>query len=440
MSVSLRTKIVSSFSLVFALLSFLGLLSLYNRDLLYDGMVEVETASRELKHISDLKLSLDMSVMPANDYLITGSLSEKERFIELADEVEERFKRLKEAGLYDVEIREAEKKFEVLKQKSMHVFANPPAMGNRRDTALMEEIDAIALDIIVNHLDRVYMGKREEMASRVAAASILRHRVDAILFTVASVSFIAVAAVAAYLFRSILKPLDELTRGAAIIGNGNLYHRVAIKDGVEMNLLAKEFNRMAGRLEESYSDLEKKVEERTRELNEANERLKELSITDGLTGAYNHRHFFEKLDEEFKRAGRYGKKLSIIMSDIDHFKLYNDRNGHPAGDSVLFGVAECLKECIRAQDLLARYGGEEFSIILPETGKEEACLMAERIRSRVRERVFPFESGQPGGDLTMSFGVASYPDDASTAADLVKKADNGLYRAKEAGRDRVEVA
>ena len=128
------------------------------------------------------------------------------------------------------------------------------------------------------------------------------------------------------------------------------------------------------------------------------------------------------------------------MSDIDHFKSYNDLNGHPAGDAVLAGVAECLRDGIRGQDLLARYGGEEFSIILPETGKEEACLMAERIRARVRDKVFPNESDQPGGALTMSFGVASCPEDATIAEDFVKKADAALYRAKEAGRDRVEHA
>ena len=278
------------------------------------------------------------------------------------------------------------------------------------------------------------------MSYRVEAASSLRHKVDAILFAVAAVSFLAIIGVAAYLFRSILRPIDELTRGAAIIGNGDLGHRVDIRDGIEMNLLADEFNRMAGRLGESYAELEKKIDERTKELNEANGRLKALSITDGLTGVYNHRHFAERLEEECKRSARYGKRLSLIMSDIDHFKSYNDLNGHPAGDAVLAGVAECLKDGIRGQDLLARYGGEEFSIILPETGKEEACLMAERIRARVRDKVFPNESGQPGGDLTMSFGVASCPEDAASAEDLVKKADAALYRAKEAGRDRVECA
>ncbi|MBI4950140.1 MAG: diguanylate cyclase [Deltaproteobacteria bacterium] len=440
MSISLRTKIISSFSIVFALLSFLGALSLYNRNLIYDGMMDVEAASRDLKYISDLKLSLDMAVMPANDYLITGDPAEKGRFVGLVKDVEERFALLKGAGMYDEGIKEAEKKFGLLKEKSMHVLASPPDAHNRRDAALMEEIDALALDIIANHLDRVYLGKRDEMSSRVEAASTLRHKVDAILFAVAAVSFLAIVGVAAYLFRSILRPIDELTKGAAIIGNGDLGHRVDIKDGIEMNLLADEFNRMAGRLGESYAELEKKIAERTKELNEANGRLLALSITDGLTGAYNHRHFAERLEDELKRSARYGKRLSLIMSDIDHFKSYNDLNGHPAGDAVLAGVAESLKEGIRGQDLLARYGGEEFSIILPETGKEEACLMAERIRARVREKVFPNESDQPEGALTMSFGVASCPEDAATAEDLLKKADDALYRAKEAGRDRVERA
>lgn len=207
---------------------------------------------------------------------------------------------------------------------------------------------------------------------------------------------------------------------------------------MEINLLADEFNKMAGRLKESYADLEKKVEDRTKELHELNLKLNELSITDGLTGIYNHIHFYDRLTDEVHRAVRYGRPLSVIMADIDYFKHYNDTNGHIEGDHVLKEIASCLRRNVRDQDIVARYGGEEFAILLPETGKEGALVMAGRIREYLLNQTFPNEEKQPGGKLTMSFGVAAFPDDADDPKRLMEMADKALYRAKKNGRNRVE--
>lgn len=174
------------------------------------------------------------------------------------------------------------------------------------------------------------------------------------------------------------------------------------------------------------------------ELKALNRKLEELSITDGLTGIYNFRHFYSRLEEEIRRAERYQHPVSVIIADVDHFKHYNDANGHLMGDAVLAGIASCLKACMRQHDLVARYGGEEFSIILPETDKEDAKNISERIRRLIAEQPFPHKDTQPGGNVTLSLGVATFPNDANNTRELVRVSDSALYRAKEKGRNRVE--
>ncbi|MCJ7646329.1 diguanylate cyclase [bacterium] len=161
-----------------------------------------------------------------------------------------------------------------------------------------------------------------------------------------------------------------------------------------------------------------------------------LSITDGLTGLYNHRHFQEQLEVEVKRGQRYDLNLSLIMIDLDHFKEFNDSYGHLEGDTLLRKIAQILKSSLRETDFVARYGGEEFAVILPETNKEGASIAAERVRRALSEQTF----GEVGAKMTVSLGVASYPDDACLRADLIRKADEALYRAKREGRNRTCLA
>ena len=137
------------------------------------------------------------------------------------------------------------------------------------------------------------------------------------------------------------------------------------------------------------------------------EKTKEASLRDPLTGLYNRRYFFEYLETEASRANRYDKEFSILMIDVDHFKKYNDTHGHPKGDGILKGVAKILKDTVRKSDTAARYGGEEFVIIFPETGVEEASLVAEKLRMEVETHDFPGGETQPLGRITISQGVAS---------------------------------
>lgn len=187
-------------------------------------------------------------------------------------------------------------------------------------------------------------------------------------------------------------------------------------------------------------ELEAKVSSRTKELADANQRLAHLAVTDGLTGLYNRRHFQEALELEVERSSRTSLPVSLIMLDVDHFKKYNDRNGHPAGDQVLREIAQLLERSRRVNDFCARYGGEEFAVILVDTGRDTAVQVAERIRKEVEVFSFSHETEQPGGGITISLGVATCPDNGKDVAVLIKAADDALYQAKEKGRNRVEQA
>jgi len=167
------------------------------------------------------------------------------------------------------------------------------------------------------------------------------------------------------------------------------------------------------------------------------EKTKILSITDSLTQLYNRRHF-EKVITDFVKGKN--EEISLCICDIDYFKHYNDTNGHFAGDKVLKKIADILKRGVKGLDVIARYGGEEFVIIFPFTSKENALKVCKMLNKRIKNCIFPNEKKQPNGDLTVSFGIATFPSDAATVEGLIKKADSALYKAKDMGRDRVEQA
>ncbi|UCE18375.1 MAG: diguanylate cyclase [Gemmatimonadota bacterium] len=173
-------------------------------------------------------------------------------------------------------------------------------------------------------------------------------------------------------------------------------------------------------------------------LRKSNARLKDLSLTDDLTLLYNRRYLNQKLEEEIKRSKRFDRPLAFVMIDIDHFKNYNDSYGHPKGDEILKELARIIVDNCRDVDLVARYGGEEFSILLPETTPLEAFQQAERIRTLIEDHNFEGEELQPDGRLTVSLGIAIYPNDAKTKHEIVEFADRALYWAKESGRNRVK--
>jgi two-component system cell cycle response regulator len=165
------------------------------------------------------------------------------------------------------------------------------------------------------------------------------------------------------------------------------------------------------------------------------EKLRKLSITDGLTQLYNSRHFYSQLKGEIERFNRYGYKLSLLLLDIDNFKDFNDTYGHLEGDKVLVRLGRIIKSCLRKMDTAYRYGGEEFTIILPGTHGEEASTVAERLRTAVAAE--DFSDGKDSDiKITISIGVTQYRQEEDIAS-FVQRADQAMYQSKQSGRNKV---
>ena len=161
------------------------------------------------------------------------------------------------------------------------------------------------------------------------------------------------------------------------------------------------------------------------------------SNSDSLTGLWNHGYFHHLLKAEIEKAQKNKTPLSLIMLDMDNFKVYNDKLGHQAGDKILEQLASLIADYSRKMDLIARYGGEEFSIILPQTNKEEAITIAKRLRQLIEQNKFPREEILPNKKLTASLGLACLPDDTQLGSELLSIADQRLYAAKEKGKNMV---
>lgn len=198
--------------------------------------------------------------------------------------------------------------------------------------------------------------------------------------------------------------------------------------------LSNRFDRDFRELGELRRELERRIEERTRELQIANTQLAEASRTDSLTGLLNRRGFLEKGEAEIERSRRSRKPFCVVIADADHFKRVNDLHGHAAGDVALQQLAGLLRSSLRAQDLVGRWGGEEFVLLLPETDAHGAALVAEAIRRRIVQE--PLALGEILLPVTLSFGLAEHRTDRSLEG-TIAHADAALYRAKAEGRDRV---
>lgn len=170
------------------------------------------------------------------------------------------------------------------------------------------------------------------------------------------------------------------------------------------------------------------------QLRELNEKLKIMALTDGLTNLFNHEHIFQRTEEEVEKARRHRRKLSVMMIDIDHFKKVNDTWGHQVGDEVIRGVSACLKKSVRKIDVIGRYGGEEFLVILPETAPDETDSLIGRLQENIASMEFDISELK----VTVSGGIAKWAD-GMDALNLIKRADELLYRAKESGRDQILV-
>ncbi len=242
---------------------------------------------------------------------------------------------------------------------------------------------------------------------------------------------------AIYVSRYIVRPLGNLLHKATLLGAGDYSVQADIKGDDEVAQLAMAFNGMASQLRADKEELEAKVRERTAELQLAYEEIKAFSIHDALTGCFNRHYMDDQLMQEIQRASRYGRSLSVMMCDIDHFKRINDTWGHQVGDRVLREVSAILRTGIRrGTDWVARYGGEEFLVVMPETSSADAVMLAERLKDNLEKLHIGIEDQTIR--VTASFGLTMLQPDADEAPHtLLGRADSLLYKAKESGRNRI---
>ncbi|OCL91835.1 GGDEF domain-containing protein [Aliarcobacter thereius] len=238
-----------------------------------------------------------------------------------------------------------------------------------------------------------------------------------------------------YLSRIITKPIYSLVEQSNRIKSKD-FNIIQIDTNInEIALLSDSFTSMSKSIFEHQTYLEEKISQRTEELRIKNAELKELSITDKLTSLYNRTKLDDALKQEFERAKRYESSFSLIILDIDFFKLVNDNFGHKIGDDVLKETASILKSSIRESDILGRWGGEEFLIICPNSSSEDAILLAEKLNQAIKNHIFSTYPKQ----LTISLGISSFNKNIKSPDELLNYADIALYKAKENGRDKAVI-
>ena len=267
-------------------------------------------------------------------------------------------------------------------------------------------------------LDRLYEIDINDARDKYESVKALDERTMPLILLLFITSLAINAIAIVFIIRSVVIPTHLLARAAHSYARGSLAYRIPLDSNNEIGELARTFNYMAEKLESNYTV------------------LKDMAIHDGLTGILNHHEFQKRLLWEVKRAGRYKRGLSILMMDVDRFKTFNDTYGHQAGDTVLKAMGEYLRGAIRSSDEAARYGGEEFALIMPETPAETAFFTAQRIGAEIAGLPIAIAEGVMV-NITMSIGVATFPQDASSKEELIAAADRRMYHAKHLGRNCV---
>ncbi|MBA3488193.1 MAG: diguanylate cyclase [Longispora sp.] len=258
------------------------------------------------------------------------------------------------------------------------------------------------------------------------------HGLYVVLFTVVAATGLLSVAAAWSLARSTTRPLAELAHAADRVADGDLDTRVPVRGRDEIGRLATTFNRMTYEMRGYISAL-------TASRDQLQEAMR-LSRTDPLTGLANYRHLEESLGWEIERTTRYANPLVILALDLDLFKEVNDSYGHPVGDAVLVEVARRIEGEIREVDRAFRQGGEEFVVLLPETDVAGGVAVAERLGAALRDTNITVEPSGPAVKVTVSIGVAIYPEHGDSGPKILAAADDAMYAAKAAGRDTYRIA
>lgn len=374
----------------------------------------------EILMVKNQQLRLQSTTIPVNDYLVNGQSREVRQFAMERQSVEEGFNDI--IGRY-FKSKDEEEQI----QESMYEW-NEAAKLADEILKIDHHADKGNLNIKIKYfnshienavgkLEQLYNLVYRRLKSEQAAAHAAHHEMHFVTISAFVVSIIISALLGSALIQSILQNLESMRKGAGQIAKGSLEHPVSAEGVNEFVQLADSFNDMAIKIQQHDAALE------------------DLAIHDGLTGLENRRRFDFRLDDELQRLIRYNRPFSLLMLDIDHFKSINDNYGHLAGDAVLRKLAYTLKSMVRPIDYVFRYGGEEFSVIAVETDATGAFALAERIREAVAAMVFSISDGTDIR-LTISIGVTTAWNRINNKEELIAQADQALYEAKEAGRNR----
>ena len=428
MKISIRTKLTASFlAVTFAFILCLSIVSLVAQDLT-TTIGQMQEVERKVELASHLQLLVNKLLQPANLYLVTGDIGERDNLDRMISEISVIIKELqKQQGDHEWQILADRVNQDILKLSEMLInvmFIDHP-VGNKEAAKLIRKANLFS-EGLIEESKKFDSLSGQQMIKMYEIAQSKGTRVRIAYYGTIGMAMLFLALLSFFLSRYINRPIQDLYRGVQLVASGELDHRLSIKTRDEIGELAREFNQMVEAVSDMKKDLDRRLEETWH-----------LAITDALTGLYNHRFCMEKIVEEIRRADRYDRPLSIILADIDSFKHYNDTHGHLRGDDLLRLFGSVMKRQVRDADFVCRIGGEEFVMILPETEGAMAVQIAERLRMAIEQYPFPYQEAQPGGNLTISLGVASYIKGHMDSQKLLKSADDALYQAKREGKNKV---
>lgn len=383
----------------------------------------VERSLSEIHHTMGLRLALSQAAMPVNDHVIHANPLEQENYQQLNTMVERHFDAMAKSVHLDAFQRElldqARDNWIQAKQAGDAIMKIKDPVGNPEAARQMEQFDRI-IDDAINILSDLYKSIYQETTVSHDKLHDIESRALALVVVLSVLALILVVFGSILLAKSFFPPLRRMLAGVHLFGEGHLEHRIDHDMPREFEELADGINSMAGKLEQIHME------------------LKDAAIHDLLTGCFNRRQMDMDIIKLFSQSRRTGEPLSLLMLDLDLFKRVNDLYGHIAGDEVLRSFARVVSNQLRQYETLYRYGGEEFVIILPAAEEAGAGRLAERIRASVAEKMIDV-GGEKPIQVTVSIGIASYPRSATSVRDIIEKADQALYAAKEEGRNRVHV-
>lgn len=433
---SFRSKIIALLLVAIAISAVFPVFSLYELNS-FDKDFKVYVGERVNEYVNTSEMNKSLIRYDSNlwKYVASGNPNWLKDAQEAKRALERNIAELLQVAEGNIELTNTVQRIQSMQEeyfRKAEVIAQSKGSIEEKSSKLTKEYNELLVKVFneTNRLNELKQNKLREASVSVREQVNQLKQVGAVLAMIFLPILIILGGV---IYVTTASPIEKLTKIIKSVSENDFKDMSAVVKGSEEFIERRKSNDEISRLARALRNFGQQIEDKTKE-------LENLVITDEKTKLFNFRHFKSELQAEIARAKRFGEAVSLIMIDADKFKHYNDTNGHILGDEALIKMAKLMKTHCRETDKPARFGGEEFAILLPRTTKEEAVVLAERIRKAIEDAVFVNQEKQPGGNFTASLGVASYPEDCTDAETLINAADKALYKAKEKGRNRVETA